>query len=53
MNIKIHWNGDYADITVETANTSIWLGLQDEAERQALAEHLRDAADELAPPDAE
>ena len=49
MNIKVRTVGKYVDVTVYADNATLELGLLTDVERAELAEHLREAADQLWP----
>lgn len=53
MNIKVRTVGKYVDVTVYVDNATLELGLLTDVGRAELAEHLREAANELWPPVAE
>ena len=47
MEIVIHWNTKYQDISIHDGGTTIDLGLHDERERKELAQKFLTAAEEL------
>ena len=49
MNIKVRSVGKYVDVTVYVDNAILELGLLTHVERAELAEHLREAANDLWP----
>ena len=49
MNIKVRPVGKYVDVTVYADNATLELGLLTHVERAELAEHLREAANEISP----
>lgn len=47
MNIRVRPVGKYVDVTIYADNETLELGLLNDAECKELAEHLREAADDL------
>jgi len=49
MKLTVRWYGKFADVVFEDHSATMYVSCLNQAERNDLAEHLREVADELSP----